>query len=167
MNQWLDSLAIHIVIRCIVNDTSPPDFSSREYRALSELRYQIRNFLHFSEQQARDHEVEPQQHQLLLTIRGLPEERPATVSELAQRLFLRHHSAVELINRLEARGLVKREHSSVDRRQVLVSLTRTGSALLRKLTEAHRQELETFAPQLISALRAVTRRGKSGKGAAA
>jgi len=71
-----------------------------EYQSLAEFRYQLRRFLHFSEQAARSVGLEPQQHQLLLALKGLPYGRPATVSELAERLQIQHHSTVELINRM-------------------------------------------------------------------
>ncbi|HVT92340.1 MAG TPA: MarR family transcriptional regulator [Bryobacteraceae bacterium] len=137
------------------------DFTLADYRALSEFRFQIRRFLRFSEDQARLHGVEPRQHQLLLAIRGIPAGHKTTVSELAGRLLIRHHSAVELINRLADHGLVKRQHGDSDHREVIVSLTRSGSAVLRKLTEAHREELETLGPKLASTLRSVSRRGRT------
>ena len=134
------------------------DLSVADYRALAELRYQIRKFLFFSEGQARTYGLEPQQHQLLLAVRGLPKGRRATISDLADRLRLKHHSTVELINRLENLGAVVRVQSEQDRRQVSVQLTRTGTVLLRKLSLAHRHELETAGPELSRALRAVMRR---------
>jgi DNA-binding MarR family transcriptional regulator len=126
---------------------------------LAEFRYQIRKFLAFSEQQARTCGLEAQQHQLLLAIRGIPRGK-ATIGELADRLRLKHHSTVELVNRLEALGAVARVQSEKDRRQVIVRLTRKGSALLRKLSIAHRAELETTGPELARALRAVTLDGR-------
>lgn len=148
-------------------EESAPELTLADYRALSEFRFQIRRFLHFSEEQARLHGIEPRQHQLLLAIRGLPDGRKATVSELAGRLLIRHHSAVELIDRLADHGLVKRAHGNPDHREVIVSLTRSGSAVLRKLTETHRQELETLGPMLAVALRSVSRRGRVRKESAA
>ena len=79
-----------------------------DYQALAELRYQIRRFLHFSEQAARNAGLEPQQHQLMLALKGLPEGVRPRIGELAERLQIQHHSAVELINRLAAAGYVKR-----------------------------------------------------------
>jgi len=131
------------------------DLSQAEYRALAELRYQIRRFLHFSEEQARTVGLEPQQHQLLLAVQGLPRGAAATVTELAERLQLKHHSVVELIDRLEKRGFVSRNSGREDRRQVIVHLTAEGSSVLRKLSLAHHEELETAGPALAKALRSL------------
>jgi DNA-binding MarR family transcriptional regulator len=138
---------------CVVNDLSLAD-----YRALAEFRYQIRKFLFFSEGQARAYGLEPQQHQLLLAVRGLPPGKQATIGELADRLRLKHHSTVELVNRLETLGAIARVQSEKDRRQVIVQLTRAGTLLLRKLSLAHRLEVETTGPELARALQAVMRR---------
>ena len=137
------------------------DLSLEEYRALAELRYQIRQFLAFSEGLSRYVGLEPQQHQLMLAIRGLPEEATATIGELARRLQLRHHSTVELVDRLEKLGYVARRQSERDRRAVIVHLTRAGAAILRKLSLEHHQELEIAGPKLARALRAVGRRQSS------
>jgi DNA-binding MarR family transcriptional regulator len=129
------------------------DLSLAEYRALAEFRYQIRRFVYFSEEQARSCGIEPQQHQLLLAIRGLPEDKRSTIGELAARMHLRHHSTVELVDRLEARGAVSRESSGEDRREVIVHLTRSGIGLLRRLSLSHRDELDHAGPRLASALK--------------
>ena len=131
------------------------DLSVAEYRALAEFRYQIRRFLHFSEDQARSCGVEPQQHQLLLAIRGLPGDKRATIGVLATRLQLKHHSTVELVNRLEARGAVIRVPGGEDRREVVVRLTRSGVGLLHRLSLSHREELEHAGPNLACALKAL------------
>ncbi len=128
-----------------------------QYRALAELRYQIRRFLGFSEEQVRVAGMEPQQHQLLLAIKGLPDGAIATIGELAERLQLRHHSAVELVNRLEKLGYVARVAGKQDRRQVIVHLTHSGANILRRLSLAHHQELEIAGPRLAKALRSVAR----------
>jgi len=141
--------------------------TAADYQALAEFRYQIRRFLHFSEQQVRELGMEPQQHQLLLAIRGLPEGRPATIGELADRLQLKHHSVVELIDRMSQHGLVERRAGEQDRRQVIVDLTRSGAAILRKLSLAHRQELETAGPRLAKALQALMKRHRTANGSAA
>ena len=132
------------------------DLRVEEYRALADFRYQIRRFLGFSEEQVRAAGIEPQQHQLLLAIKGLPEGIRASIGELAERLQLKHHSTVELIDRLEKLGYVTREASTEDRRQVIVHLTPAGAAILRKLSVAHREELEAAGPRLIKALRSIT-----------
>src|SRR5579862_2436357 len=113
------------------------DLAPSEYQDLAEFRFQLRRFLHFSELQAREHTLEPQQHQALLAIKGLPADARPTVGELANRLVLRHHTVVELVNRLESAGLVKRSHDAEDRRQILIHLTARGAAKLRSLSVAH------------------------------
>ncbi len=127
--------------------------SSFDYESLAGVRYQIRLFLHFSEQAARDAGLEPQQHQLMLALKGLPEEVRPRVGELAERLQIKHHSAVELINRLEAGGYVRRHTADEDRREVLVILTPKGERVLRELSFHHRDELRKRGPLLIDALK--------------
>ena len=131
------------------------DISIEEYQALAEFRYQIRRFLHFSEQAARVAGIEPQQHQLLLALKGLPEGRQATIGELAGRLQLQHHSMVELVNRLAERGFVQRCRDEEDLRRVLVSITAKGEEILRELSFEHRAELRTSGPTLAKALNAL------------
>ena len=131
------------------------DISLEEYQALAEFRYQIRRFLHFSEQEARATGIEPQQHQLLLALKGLPEGRQATIGELAERLQLQHHSTVELVNRLVERDLVQRCRDEGDQRRVLVSLTPRGEEVLRELSFEHRAELRSNGPALVQALNAL------------
>ncbi len=126
---------------------------SIDYGALAEFRYHIRKFLRFSERAAREAGVEPQQHQLLLAVKGMPANLAPTIGEIARRLHVVHHSAVELVDRLEEQGLVQRRRSSIDRRQVLVSLTQKGERLLRDLSVYHRRELQTSGPELAAALR--------------
>ncbi|HUP03994.1 MAG TPA: MarR family transcriptional regulator [Bryobacteraceae bacterium] len=138
----------------------PRDLSPEQYRDLAEFRRQIRRFLHFSEATARDQGIEPQQHQLLLAVQGLPPGAKPTIRELAGRLFLQHHSAVELINRLEANGAVARHPGESDKREVWVTLTPAGRATLRKLALAHRDELERSGPELARALRSLLRHAR-------
>jgi DNA-binding MarR family transcriptional regulator len=133
------------------------DLSLEEYRALADFRYQIRRFLGFSEELVRAAGMEPQQHQLLLAIKGLPDGDTATVGELAQRLQLKHHSTVELVNRLAKLGYVARASGQEDRRQVIVRLTPSGAGILRKLSLAHHQELDIAGPRLSRALRSIAR----------
>jgi DNA-binding MarR family transcriptional regulator len=131
------------------------DLSPQQYRDLAEFRRQIRKFLHFSEATVRERGIEPQQHQLLLTLQGLPDGVKPTIRELASRMFIQHHSTVELVNRLEQTGAIARASGPDDRREVWVRLTASGQASLRKLALAHRTELEGSGPQLAEALRAV------------
>jgi DNA-binding MarR family transcriptional regulator len=126
-----------------------------DYRALAEFRYQIRRFLTFSEEQARAVGIEPQQHQLLLAIKGLPSGERPTIRTLAERLQLRHHTVVELVNRLEAKRLAVRRPSDADRREIMVEVTEKGARLLRQLSVAHRAELRSAAPRLIEALESI------------
>ncbi|HZS77916.1 MAG TPA: helix-turn-helix domain-containing protein [Ktedonobacteraceae bacterium] len=132
--------------------TTDHEMSQQEFQALAEFRYQLRRFLHFSEQVARAAGIEPQQHQLLLAIKGLPEGRTASVGELADRLQIQHHSAVELINRTVERGLIERNRDENDQRRVLISLTPFGDEILSKLSLLHRIELRTTGPALVQAL---------------
>jgi DNA-binding MarR family transcriptional regulator len=130
--------------------TNNPDHF--DYRALAEFRYQIRSFLHFSEEAARAAGTEPQQHQVLLAIKGLPPEERATLRALAERMQLQHHSTVELVDRMERAGLVERRRCEVDRREVLVAMTSKGERLLRGLTLHHRNELRNSGPALAQSL---------------
>lgn len=126
-----------------------------EFQKLADFRYRIRQFLHFSEEAARTHGIEPQQHQLMLAIKGLPDGMRPTVTALSSRLCLRHHSTVELVNRLVNRGAVKRRHSERDRREVLVELTEHGEELLEALSVLHWEELQSAGPALSDALHAI------------
>ena len=130
----------------------PVDFPQSGYQQLGQFRHHIREFLQFSEQAARSHGIEPQQHQLLLIIKGLPDHTRPTIRALAERLCLRHHSTVELINRAVESGAVARRHSEEDRREVLIELTPRGEEILRQLSLLHWQELQTTGPTLLEAL---------------
>jgi DNA-binding MarR family transcriptional regulator len=131
-----------------------------DYQALAEFRYRIRCFLRFSEQAARAAGLEPQQHQLLLSIKGLPSSKKATVGVLAERMQLAHHSTVELLDRLEERGLVERRRDESDRRQVLVQITPAGEEILAELSLHHFDELGSVGPMLVEVLNTFV--GKSG-----
>ena len=116
--------------------------SKAQYERLAEFRHALRQFLYFSEQAAHAAGLTPQQHQALLAIKGFPGRDHVTVGELAERLQLRHHSTVGLIDRLVADNLAERAPSTQDRRQVFVQLTRHGEKVLESLASAHRQELK-------------------------
>jgi DNA-binding MarR family transcriptional regulator len=124
-----------------------------DYQSLADLRYQIRKFLHFSEQAARNSGVEPHQHQLMLALKGLPKGTRPRIGELAERLQIEHHSAVELVNRLAAGGYIERHRGEEDRREVLLALTPKGEKVLRQLSLHHRRELRSQGPALVAALR--------------
>jgi len=133
------------------------DLSRQQYRDLAEFRRQIRQFLHFSEATAKQYGLEPQQHQLLLAVHGLPCGLKPTIREIASRLFIQHHSAVELVDRLEKTGAIARRAGTGDRREVWVVLTPSGRTTLRKLALAHRIELERSGPELAKALNSTLR----------
>src|SRR5579883_1880387 len=142
----------------MLRDATPTrDISAADYRALAEIRYQIRRFLRFSENAARSAHLEPQQYQLLLMLRGLPDGVPATIGVLAERLQVRHHSAVGLVDRLEERGLVRRTQDRRDRRQVLVELTPRGEEVLHELSLSQRTELQQLGHQLLHSLATLIR----------
>ena len=134
------------------------DLTSQDYAALGEFRYRIRRFLHFSEEAARQEELEPQQHQMLLAIRAVTEPEGPSIGVLAEQLLIRHHSAVGLIDRLEERGLVARARGAADRRQVRVRLTPAGDRTLSRLSAMHRAELRSTGPVLVEALHALLQR---------
>jgi DNA-binding MarR family transcriptional regulator len=123
-----------------------------EYRALAELRYRIRHFLSEGDAVARSAGLEPQQYLLLLTIRGLPEGEEATIRNLAERLALRHHSTVELIDRLETHGYARRSRGRDDRRRVLVSLLPRGERLLEQVVRHRISELRATGHELVRAI---------------
>ncbi len=131
------------------------EVSAAGYRQLAEFRFRIREFLHISEEAARSKGVEPQQHQVLLAVKGLPKGTRPTVGTLSQRLCLRHHSTVELIDRLVEHGAVTRRHSDQDRREVLIELTPHGEELLHQLSVLLWQELKVSGPALSESLSAV------------
>jgi DNA-binding MarR family transcriptional regulator len=138
-----------------------------EFRALAEFRHQIRIFLNGSEEAARNAGLEPQQYLLMLALRGLPAGREPSIREIAERMQMRHHSAVELADRLERRQLLRRERSRSDRRQVILHLTPRGEKILTKLAQQRISELRTAAPALVRALTAVIRSTRTPKDAAA
>jgi DNA-binding MarR family transcriptional regulator len=133
-----------------------------DYQALAEFRYQIRKFLRFSEQAVRAAGMEAGQYQLMLAIKGMPEGVRPRIRELANRMHIQHHSAVELINRLESGGYVRRERAQDDRREVLLALTPKGERVLGALALHHHEELRSAAPGLVAALRRLMPREKSG-----
>jgi DNA-binding MarR family transcriptional regulator len=116
---------------------------------LASFRYLLRKFLRFSESAAREVDITPQQHQLMLGIAGFTGSGKATVSELAEFLQERHHSVVGLIDRAVLSDLVRRESDSFDRRIVVVSLTSRGRGILKKLSVKHRDELNRLQEELL------------------
>lgn len=138
--------------------------TAAEFRALAEFRYQIRIFLNGSEVAARDVGLEPQQYMLMLALRGLRADTEASIREIAERMQLRHHTVVELVDRLEKRQLMRRERAKTDRRQVILHLTPRGERILTKLAKQRISELRTSAPALVRALTAVIKSTQVSKG---
>jgi DNA-binding MarR family transcriptional regulator len=134
--------------------------ASSEYQAMAELRYRIRLLLREGDSAARSAGLEPQQYLLLLAIRGLPEGSSAKIQCLADSLLIRHHSAVELVDRLEKNGYVRRTRGREDRREVLVSLLPKGQRVLERVVQQRISELRTGGRQLIRAIDAVLSNGK-------
>lgn len=128
------------------------EISTDEYRALAELRYRIRHFLREGDAVAEAAGLESQQYLLLLTIRGLPAGEEATIRTLAERLVLKHHSVVELIDRLETHGYVRRTRGREDRRRVLVSLLPRGERLLEQVARHRIGELRVNGHELVRAI---------------
>jgi DNA-binding MarR family transcriptional regulator len=126
-----------------------------DYQALAEFRYQIRKFLHFSDQAVEAAGMERGQYQLMLSIKGMPDGSRPRIRDVANRMQIQHHSAVELINRLEAGGYVRRERALDDRREVLLALTPKGEKVLAELALHHHEQLQEAAPRLVEALRHV------------
>ena len=133
-------------------------------RTLAEFRYELRQFLHFSECAATEAGLQPQQHQLLLQVAGAPEGETVTIAYAAQRLSLRHHSVVELVNRSEREGLLVRTADPVDRRRAILRVTPKGERVLRRLADDHARELNELAPRLAKALRRIRTHALDGAG---
>jgi DNA-binding MarR family transcriptional regulator len=119
-----------------------------DFEALARFRFGIRRYLRFSEQTVRSHGLTPQHYQLLLALKGFPGREWATMSELADRLQLRHHSVGELVNRAQTQGLVHRAPHPSDARAVRVELASTGERALARLSALHRDELQRMGTAL-------------------
>ena len=133
-------------------------------QALAEFRYQLRSFLQYSEQFAQEQGLQPRQHQLLLQIAGIAEGNAPTIGYLAERLCLRQNSLVELADRSEQEGLVRRTEDPADRRRVVLSITAKGMKVLGKLSAGHARELDEMGPKLIDSLELIrATREKQGK----
>ncbi len=144
--------------RTQMNDAPATDsvMTKDDYVRLARFRYAIRRFLEFSKKNAASRGLTPQQHQALLSIKSFPDRDAVTVGELAHHLCIRQNSAVELVDRLEALGLVKRETSAVDRRRVLLSLTESSEAILESLSAANLQEIQRLAPSFAALVQTLT-----------
>jgi DNA-binding MarR family transcriptional regulator len=124
------------------------EFADADYRRLLQFRTGLRRFLHWSAQQAESAGLTPAQHQLLLAIRGHDDSRGPTIGDVAAYLFLRHHSAVGLVDRAESAGLVARTEDQDDRRVVRLRLTEKGQNVLVALSRVHLEELKRLAPEM-------------------
>jgi DNA-binding MarR family transcriptional regulator len=138
----------------------PRQLTKSDYEMLAAFRYALRQFIHFSEGAAKAAGITPQQHQAMLAIKGFPARDRVTVGELAERLQLRHHSAVGLVDRLMLEKLVARLPSASDRRQVLIQLTSRGEEVLEKLSSIHREELKRIGPEISQVLWRLGRKEK-------
>ncbi len=126
-----------------------------QYQCLSEFRYHVRRYLHFNENAARSVGMEPRQQEVLLVLKGLPVGVRPRVGVVAERLHIRHHSAVELVKRLAERGYLRRRRDSRDRREVLLQLTASGERVLQNLSAEHHEELHKEAVVLQRSLKRV------------
>jgi DNA-binding MarR family transcriptional regulator len=132
--------------------------SDTEYRALGELRHRIRHFIQEGDAAAQRSNLEPQQYLMLLAIRSLPPGEDSTIRTLAERMALKHHSTVELIDRMETHGLVRRSRSGADRREVFVSLRPKGAKLLERVARQRIGELRATGAALADAISALVDR---------
>jgi DNA-binding MarR family transcriptional regulator len=138
-----------------IRSTRKRNLTVAEYRKLSELRFQIRRFLRFSEDAARGKGLEPQQHQTLLAIKGAPAGDAPTIAFLANRMQLAHHTMVELVDRVVDKGLAQRKPSTTDRRSTLVQLTPEGTKVLGDLSVLTYEQIQTKFVELLEALQCV------------
>jgi DNA-binding MarR family transcriptional regulator len=134
-----------------------------DYPTLADLRYQLRRFLRVREIAAREAGIEPQQYLMLLQIKGLEGREVPTMAILAERLQIRHHSAVQLANRLVKRGMAERRRDQHDRRKVVVCLRPAGEKVLRRLASYSVDELTTEGPQLASSLKRLLMQSMRGR----
>ncbi|RFB79886.1 MarR family winged helix-turn-helix transcriptional regulator [Methylovirgula sp. 4M-Z18] len=126
--------------------------SDIDYRTLAEFRYALRKFLAFSEAAAKSVGLTAQQHQALLALRGFAKPGACSIGDLAERLMIRHHSTVELVDRLEKLWLVERHADAADGRKILVHITPAGEARLQELSAIHLEELRAVGPSLAAML---------------
>ena len=141
--------------------------SPAEYQALAEFRFLIRRYLNNTEKAARAAGLEPQQYLALLVLRGLPAGQQPTIRNLAERLQIVHHSAVELVDRMQERGLFRRERAKDDRRSVLVRVTPRAEKLLNRLVRHRLAELRVTGPALARALSSALSAGGRGNASSA
>jgi DNA-binding MarR family transcriptional regulator len=121
-------------------------------KTLAEFRFQLRKFLSFSEIATERRGIPTQQYQLMQVIAAAPEGQQVSIGYLAERMVLRHNSTVELVDRAERAGLVRREHDESDLRRSIVKLSPRGEQVLQELVEEHLSELAPRCDYLIRAL---------------
>lgn len=131
------------------------ELSIEQYRRLAEFRYQLRRFLHFSQEAAASAGLHSRQYQLLQVIAGMPEDMAPTIAAVASRMCLRHNSTVELVSRTSEAKLIRRVSDPLDHRRLLLQITPIGRQVLDSLVEYHLRELEELGPDLIRALKRV------------
>jgi len=147
------------------NRTSSPDrkepktLSRDEYKALAEFRYQIRKYLRYMEEKARARGHNPRQYQLLLAIEGLPDGKEPTIKTLAERMQLNHNTTVELVDRCEQRGLLRRVRKDFDQRLVTLVPTPAGRRMMEEQASASRAELREIGPILFGSLQHLMKAG--------
>lgn len=124
------------------------NLTTADYTQLAAFRHALRAFLRFSEGAAGRLGLTAQHYQAMLVLRGCPDDRRVSINDLAQQLFLKHNSAVGLVDRLEQEGLIARESCTSDRRKVELRLTARGREVLAKLAAVHRRELQRIGPAL-------------------
>ncbi len=137
-------------------NTGKQAVAKRNLLAVAEFRHHLRAFLRFSEVAAEEAGLRAQQYQLLQVVGAAPGDEPPTIAYVANRLFLRHNSAVELVDRTEQQGLLEREVDVNDHRKILLRLTRRGEELLASLVILHMEQLKKWGPEMIDLLRRVT-----------
>lgn len=124
-----------------------------DFRAMAEFRHEMRKFLRFSKDELAQHaRLTPEQYEAMLALRAFADDRGMTVGQLSDRLQVKHHTAVTLVNKLVERGVASRTHGTTDRREVYVKLTPEGTELLNKAASVHRKEIRRRSAELIAAL---------------
>lgn len=142
-----------------------PELDLAHVRKLAEFRYQVRRFLHVSHVAAEEAGMRFQQYQMLQCVCGMPDGVEPTIANVAARMFLKHNSTVELVDRTIAQGLLRRTGDPNDHRRILLRVTPEGERILASLGEFHTRQLEVSGPELVQALNGVLEgRGESGAG---
>ncbi|MDQ2924283.1 MAG: MarR family transcriptional regulator [Acidobacteriota bacterium] len=136
--------------------TETTSMSLARLRKLAEFRYQLRKFLSFSETATEAAGIPVQQYQLLQVVAAMPEGQEASIGYIAERMILRHNSAVELVDRAVRAGFVRRDSDQGDLRRSLVTLTPESGVLLDRLVTAHLAEIDSFGPKIVAAMEALT-----------